>query len=561
MIKQLRPYQQTALNTLRQRLKQTTHPLLVTASVGAGKSLILSELLLDMERAGYRALCLTMNSTLIEQNAETYRIQGGNPGIYCAALESKDIHQPVIFASPHSIVKGLPDIPLNLIVIDECHGVDGNNPNTMYMRILNHYGFKAQEAQRSFRIVGLTGTPYRGKGISIVGASQFFKEEVCNISTSYLIGENFLVPALFGLTHADSFDYSKLRVNNMGKFNQSEVQAVIDKNERLTAEIMREVQAVVENGRNGAFIFAATRKHCEECARALPNGQWAIITGETPHHERKEILAAAKLGAIRYLISVNCLNVGVDIPNFDVCAWLRPTESLVLYTQGIGRVLRLHPSKISSLVLDYAQNLDRHGDIDDPIINQALQPGPENEQEYIIPCYTCGTNNTVHARRCIGVIDDSRCNHYFEFKECHKCREQNDITSRHCRNCETELIDPNAKLSRLKAETFEVQLDRAKYFVTSTGLTAFYYAINAKAPIVEKFYFKSQKALNIFYAKFLRVHVTNASDYYMKMQNLSAMNEMINSPNMKTPHTLICKMNDKNEIVIVKKVFQTNSSE
>lgn len=562
MTKTLRPYQQTVVTNILRSLRTSSDPVLVNASVGSGKSLIISEVLQHMERAGIPTLCLTLNSTLIQQNAETYQLQGGNGGIYCASLDAKDTKNTIIFGSPHSVCqdirknKEISAKAFKLIVIDECHNISFNDASSMYMRIINHYSLLCQEKQLNFRVIGLTGTPYRGKGESIIGPNQFFKEQICNISTSYLIGEGFLVPALFGKTDADSFDYSKLRVNNMGKFNQSEVQAVIDKNERLTAEIMRDVQAVVENGRNGAFIFAATRKHCEECARALPDGQWAIITGETKHEDRKNILNKSRAGHIRYLISVNCLGVGVDVPLFDVAAWLRPTESLVFYTQGIGRVLRLHPNKRNSIVLDYAGNLDRHGDIDDPIINEALKPGPENEKDYVIPCYTCGTDNTVHARRCIGIVDDKRCSHFFEFKDCPACATKNDITSRHCRSCEVELIDPNAKLSRVKAETVDVKVDRAKYFINSNGLSAWYYAVNAQNPIVERFYFKSQKALNIFYAKFIRLHVVTASDYYMKMTDLSAMNEMVQSEHMRTPHTIVCKMNDKFEMVIVKKVFQ-----
>src|SRR5271170_5238787 len=99
-MKTLRPYQQDVLDKLRVRLKETDEPLLVNASVGAGKSLIIAELLMIIERAGWRALCLTMNSTLIRQNAETYIAQGGKAGIYCAALGEKDTSEPIVFASP-----------------------------------------------------------------------------------------------------------------------------------------------------------------------------------------------------------------------------------------------------------------------------------------------------------------------------------------------------------------------------------------------------------------------------------------------------------------------------
>lgn len=565
MIKILRAYQQEALDKLRSRLKETTNPLLVNASVGAGKSLILSELLLDIERAGWRALCLTMNSTLIEQNSETYRLQGGNPGIYCAALGLKDTTQSVIFASPHSIVRSLPDIKFNLIVIDESHNVCPHDNNTMYMRILNHYGFKAQEMGYRFRVVGLTGTPYRGKGETIVGKDQYFKEEVCSINTSWLIAHGYLVPVSFGMTAADSYDYSRLRVNNLGKFNERDMQYVIDKDERLTGKIMREISSIVEMKHKGAFIFAATRQHCQECARSLPNGKWAIITGETPHEERKEILRKAREGHINYLISVNCLNVGVDIPNFDVAAWLRPTESLVLYTQGIGRVLRLHPGKSRAIVLDYAGNIERHGDIDNPIINDALKPNNDNEKDYIIPCYTCGTQNTIHSRRCIGVVEDERCDHFFQFKPCHQCQTQNDITSRYCRECNCELIDPNSKLKRRQTETLQVGIEEAEYFITQYSgssefrtpvINAFYYGRDGTF-FSEKYSLSMEISRNICYSKFIKLHIENPSEYYMKMKNADAMHEMISKPGIKTPHSIIFVMDNKNQPKILKKVFDS----
>ena len=85
MKKQLRQYQKDCLTDLRTRLKDTDSPILVNASVGAGKSLIIAELLLTIEKAGWRALCLTLNSELIRQNVSTYQLQGGHASIYCSA--------------------------------------------------------------------------------------------------------------------------------------------------------------------------------------------------------------------------------------------------------------------------------------------------------------------------------------------------------------------------------------------------------------------------------------------------------------------------------------------
>ncbi len=562
-IKTLYPYQQQALDTLLKRLKQTTHPLLVNASVGAGKSLIIAELLLVLERGGMRALCLTLNSTLIQQNSDAYKLQQGQCGIYCAGLDAKDTKELIIFGSPNSVCKDISNKgnisrqPFNLIVVDEAHNIHPHDSDTMYQRIINHYGFMAQQDQYSYRVVGLTGTPYRGKGNKIIGDDQFFKEQVCDISTSWLIEQDYLTRPYFGIQNIE-YNFSKLRVNNMGKFNAKKLQQVVDENERLTGQIMRELVDIMKN-HTGAFIFASTRKHCLECAKSLPNGEWAIVTGKTPHEQRKIILENARSGIYKYLISVGCLNVGVDVPSFDVCAWLRPTESLVLYTQGIGRVLRLHPGKQRAIVLDYAGNLQRHGDIDDPIINAALQPQVENEKEYVIPCYTCNTNNTVHARRCIGILHNKRCDHYFDFKDCTNCNEKNDITSRTCRICDFELIDPNAKLKRITPTLYNLTVTSADYWASVHGQSVLP-VINAKYNTLEGAVFEcyltnSARAQNIFYGRFLRLHFDKSSAFYPHLARLDKMREMIASPLLKTPHTIVCRKDDYGRFEVVKKLF------
>jgi DNA repair protein RadD len=568
MIKQLRPYQQDALNNLRVRLKQVTHPLLVNASVGAGKSLIIAELLKIIERANWRALCLTMNSTLIQQNSETYIEQGGNSGIYCDGLHKKQFKQNVIYASPHSIVQGIKkghpisNVKFNLIVIDECHNINPGDRNSMYMRILNHYGLMAQTEQYSYRIVGLTGTPYRGKGISIVGDDQFFKEEVCSISTSWLIENNYLTKPTFEKPHVESFDMNNLSIDKMGKFKHKELQACIDKKERLTAKIMQEIISFVEGGRQGAFIFASTVKHAKECMDNLPDNLSACITATTSHDDRKEILQKAKAGEIKYLVNVATLLVGVDVPNFDVCAWLRPTESLTLYTQGIGRVLRLSPGKECAYILDYAGNLERHGDIDDPIINEALKPKKKEDPDYCIPCHICGTKNKVTARRCIGLPNNKRCDYYFIFKPCKKCNCENDITARNCRSCDTELINPNAKLRMTKDQTIELDVKQAKYWISDHGLT--------NTPIIhvmyqtqqinvfENFYTTNDQARMILYAKFVKLHVEHPSEYFMHLNKMNVIHKIVYKEKLKTPYKIKCKLNRNNKLTVVQKYFNDN---
>ena len=572
MRKILRDYQQDVVNRIKYSLKNNTHPLLATLSVGAGKSVIIAEILLWLEHKNYRALCLTLNSTLIQQNHDTYKIQGGNPGIYCSGLKSKNHSANVIFASPHSIEIGIKnknpisEQRFNLIIVDECHNVSMDE-KTMFRRIFNHYGFMAQQFQYSYRILGLTGTPFRFKGEAIVGPKQFFKEEVCNIKTHWLIERGFLVPAIFGHKNVDSFDMSSLRVDKKGKFKHDELQKIIDKQSRLTEKIIYEIVNIVESGRNGAFIFASTIKHAEECIKALPQEKSACITGDTPHEQRKKILDAARNGTIKYLVNVATLLVGVDVPNFDTVCWLRPTESLVIYTQGIGRVLRLFPGKLSGLVLDYAMNAQRHGDIDDPIINAAIQP-LKGDIDYVIPCHDCGTLNSVFGRRCIGLVGGRRCEHFFEFRECSSCRTKNDIVARSCRNCGIELIDPNKKLHmNAPKEKISLKVIKVRYWANMSAYSH-HPIIHVKyrcqhasqtedefTDVYEVFYTNTPLAKNIFWGNFIKQHFADTTDFYSRLTNLSFIMEILRSEELLTPNEIICVLGKNGKLKISKKMF------
>jgi DNA repair protein RadD len=569
---QLRPYQQEVLDTLRGRLKETDYPLLVNASVGAGKSLIIAELLRLIERAGWRALCLTMNSTLIRQNADIYIKQGGDAGIYCASLGMKDTHEPIIFASPMS-VRGsikrhgkLSKIPFNLIIVDECHNINFNEKSTTYMRIFNHYSIYAQTLGHKLRFVGLTGTPYRGKGHTIVGKNLFFKEEVCAITAEWLIDNHYLTQPVWGYCEKTlQYDFHELKINAMGKFNSVELEEALHKTPRLTGKIMAEVTEIVKN-RKGAFIFASSVKHCQECAEWLPPEETAIITGDTPDKMREFYISQARAGIIKYLVNVNVLCTGVDVPMFDTVVFVRPTESLVLYMQCLGRGLRLADGKTDCLILDYAGNLDRHGDIDNPIINKALQPKNPDDPEYCIECFDCNSLNTITARRCIGNKNEKRCDHWFEFKECPGCGTKNDIVSRQCRTCHTELIDPNRNLHDIASNKNRMllQVKETHYSLSNiNGHPRFdiTYMLNMKNnPTTyqiarENFLLSSDKAMQFFYHTIVKSHFLHPNQAYRNLHDIQFLKHVIENGELHSPKEIECIEADQNRLKIVKKHF------
>lgn len=571
MKKTLRPYQQKAVNDCWEALRRDSEPVLLMASVGAGKSLMLASILLSMQQAGKRALCLVNNAELVRNNCATLIDEGGNASIYCAALGEKDDTAPIVFGTPQSILNAInrnepiATIKFNLIVVDEAHAINFRNHQNCFMRILRHY----KQEYPEMRLLGATGTDFRFKGTAIVGADCLFKTQVGNITTEKLIADGYLVNPQFEVDDELVIDFSKVTVKKNGLFDQKELQFVVDQNARLTELICKQVIHIMESqNRFGVFFFATTKKHAFEIMSHLPPAQSALILGETPQDERTEILEKARKGEIKYLVNIAIISVGVDVPGYDTLAYLRPTESLVLLVQTMGRVLRLSPTtgKTSALVLDFAGNIERHRDWDNPIVQSAVTQTIDKDKPLVILCPACAQMNTEHARRCIGVTNEVRCDYYFEFKNCpaSECGVKNDVSARQCRLCEAEIIDPNEKLSldAVKKLTKEVHVLQAKYSVSGSQhgfrVSCSYSCQDNEGnvgTVYEHYSPSSEKAKHVFYGQFVRKHIPNSHKWYLQIHDKFRVQAMLQE--VLSPVKLViypCAQGSK----IKKKIFSEN---
>ena len=567
-MKELRDYQKQAIKECWQALIKNDGPVLLMASVGAGKSLMLADILLRMQNAGKRALCLVNNAQLVKNNCETFIAQGGNSSIYCAALKCKDSSAPIIFGTPQSILNGInknepiAQIQFNLIVVDEAHAINYLNHRSCFMRILRYF----KHLYSGMRVLGATGTNFRYKGNSIVGDGCLFKVQVGNITTEYLIENNYLVKPVFKIDEKLLIDFSKVKIKQNGMFDQKQIEDVVEKNKRLSEVICDQIVHVVETQhRSGCFIFASTKKHALDILSYLPKDKSAIILGETKEDERTEILNKARCGTIKYLVNIAIISVGVDIPSYDTIAYLRPTESLVLLVQTMGRALRLYPpaAKMNALVLDFAGNVERHRDWDNPIILDALKE-KDKEQQYVIECPKCNSLNTEHSRRCIGRNNNERCSYYFEFKDCpnKKCGVKNDITAKQCRECKTELINPDDKLSLngVSEELKEYKVVSTSYGLSDTRngfrINLLYRCVDNKGKhfiFYENYSPINDLAKRVFYGQFIKKHCIESSKWYKLIGVRSKMEQMLKQAAW--PHTILVKHEHKG-YKIKKKMFE-----
>ena len=167
--------------------------------------------------------------------------------------------------------------------------------------------------------------------------------------------------------------------------------------EDLVRSACREI-ANLTAGRKSVLIFASSvahAKHVQTELQRITGTEVGLVTGTTDSSERAALIERFK-GAtnlfgdadetLKFLVNVNVLTTGFDAPNVDCVVLLRPTASPGLYYQMVGRGFRLHPGKQDCLVLDYGDNIVRHGPVD-AIEVRAMQPG--NQPPPVKECPEC----------------------------------------------------------------------------------------------------------------------------------------------------------------------------
>lgn len=462
-----RYYQQEAFDAARKHMIESPEPGILELATGAGKSIIIAMLADWLAQKGRRVLMLTDSSDLVSQNHAKYLATGNDAGIFSAKLGKKHSKHQVIFASVQSVARSLArfDDGFSLIVIDECHMVGEGG---QYQKVLSHF----YAINPKMRVIGLTATPSRGKH-RLVSPDNFFKHTIYRKLTKALIEEGFLTPIVYGAPTAAEYQLLGLKLNSMGKFSQAELDNATLGQERLTRAICTDIMAnMMAQQRQLCMIFAQSIQHAKEIVSYLPAGLTELVTGETSQKDRDDILNAARNGPIQYLVNVGTLTKGVDIPRCDCVALLRATESPALLSQIIGRGLRLSPEtgKEDCLLLDYGQNIERHGEAEDDIFGDledkktAALSGDQTKT-----CPECGNESGFAARRCKHKTgwNGEICGYRFEFKTCEKCDAQNDITARYCWHCQHELIDPNDKLTDKASAGRAAKLDNLPVIQTA----------------------------------------------------------------------------------------------
>ena len=524
----LRPYQTEAVKRVVSHFRATSAPAVVVLPTGSGKSLVIAEL---ARLARGRVLVLAHVRELVEQNHAKYQAYGLEADIFSAGLKRKEASRQVVFGSVQSVVRNMEqfnDASFTLLVIDECHRVSLEEDSS-YRQVIEH--LRSQNPQ--LKILGLTATPFRlGQGFiyhrhhhGMVRGSEesFFADCVFEQPLRLMVKQGFLAAPKRLDMAIEGYDFSALAPSSSGLFREEELNRVVAGN-RATPGIIAQVVEYAAD-RQGVMIFAATVAHAEEVLGYLPAEQAALITGATASAERTALIDAFKARQLKYLVNVAVLTTGFDAPHVDLIAILRPTESVSLYQQIVGRGLRLSPGKEECLILDYAGN---PWDLYAPEVGE---PKPDSDSEPVqVPCPDCGHANLFwgkrdgelviehFGRRCQGLIEDDagrrrQCEFRFRFKVCDGCGAENDIAARRCHGCEKLLVDADDKLKdALKLKDAKVlRVSGMQLEATTNGrglprLKATYHDEDGDS-LSEWFALETPAQRRAFYAVFLRVHL------------------------------------------------------
>jgi superfamily II DNA or RNA helicase len=161
-------------------------------------------------------------------------------------------------------------------------------------------------------------------------------------------------------------------------------------------------------------VFCVDRAHSETVAERFRAAgvRAAYVDGETPATERRRAIEGLGVGAVDVLCNCGLISEGVDIPAIGAAILLRPTQSLALYLQQVGRALRPAPNKAKAVILDFAGNTMRHGMPDSPR-DWSLDAKPHREREGrkgvgYRRCNACGAVNHAGAHSCIECRADLR---------------------------------------------------------------------------------------------------------------------------------------------------------
>jgi DNA repair protein RadD len=350
---ELRPYQLEIIDRVAAETAAAHRRVLLVSPTGSGKTVIAAAIIAQANAEGRRALVIAHRREIVAQTAAKLHAAGVDAGIIQAGFPPRP-SQPVQVASIQTLharairssAMAMP--PADLLVIDEAHHARART----YQAVIDAYPNAID--------IGLTATPCRRDGLGLGNVFQVLVE--CP-QTAALVELGFLVPSR---VYAPSTpDLTGLRVER-GDYVEAQLAARVNRAE-LVGDIGTHWLKLGE--RRPTVCFATGVEHSVAIRNEFRRlGVLAEhIDGSTPLDEREAILRGLAAGRIELVTNCAVLTEGFDAPDVGCLILARPTKSLGLFRQMIGRALRPAPGKADAIILDHSGSVFVHGLPEDDI--------------------------------------------------------------------------------------------------------------------------------------------------------------------------------------------------
>jgi superfamily II DNA or RNA helicase len=323
---------------------------LVVAATGTGKTVISA---FDFARfykvnQQVKLLFIAHRKEILQQSMATFQgvLKNQNFGELWVDGEEPSKYSHV-FASVQTLNNRIQNLDLSssyfdFIIIDEVHHISANS----YRPILSKFSPKI--------LLGLTATPERMDGADIL--EDFCDHIAAEIRLPEALNQKLLCPFnYFGIT--DNVDLSNVRWAR-GRYIPSELNSIYTGNDQRVGHIINNLEKYLSDIYSvRALGFCVTQEHAKYMAEKFVlaglKADYLISNGPT---DRDSIKGRLLRKEINYLFVVDIFNEGIDVPEIDTVLFLRPTESLTVFLQQLGRGLRLSDEKDCLSVLDFVGN-------------------------------------------------------------------------------------------------------------------------------------------------------------------------------------------------------------
>ena len=351
----LRDYQSNLIYRIEKEISRGKKKIMLQLPTGAGKTVCFVELAKRHRDKKYLAepncLIISHRKELVEQAVASL----SKDGIYrqeIGIIRANEVAHPnrtIQVASIQSLIRR--DFPkAGLVIIDEVH----HAPAETYRKIIEHY--------KNSIILGVTATPIRIDG---KGFRHIFDVLIQGPSVSDLTLKKYLCPYKLYAYNQPRIDTESIRTFRNGDYSIDQLVNIVTKSE-VKADLVKTWKTHALGKRT--LVFAVDVELSKQYAQLYNDAGYKAehLDGKTPQDQREKILARFKAGKTLIICNCGVLTEGVDVPQMECVQIVRPTQSLVLWLQMVGRVLRTYQGKEYAIILDHTDNHQRLGFPDSP---------------------------------------------------------------------------------------------------------------------------------------------------------------------------------------------------